>query len=91
MHVCRSGSAEVESVAADFRQGREEANGKPQQRLRGNAEPNRLRLFTDEKTAQRRHRDMVKLGYKLMAEEHGPTALVRGARRCGRPRSAPCW
>ena len=31
MHVCRSGSAEVESVAADFRQGREAANGKPQQ------------------------------------------------------------
>ena len=31
--------------------------------------------------AQRRDRDMVKLGYKLMAEEHGPTALVRNTVR----------
>src|SRR4051794_8548079 len=31
--------------------------------------------------AQRGDRDMVKLGYKLMAEEHGPAALVRNAVR----------
>src|SRR5262250_2677619 len=31
--------------------------------------------------SQRRDCGMVKLGYKLMAEEHGPTALVRNTVR----------
>src|SRR3954447_21006160 len=45
--------------------------------LRGNAEPDRSRPFTP----QDESRDMVKLGYKLMAEEHGPAALVRNTVR----------
>ena len=35
----------------------------------------------DGSRGQRRDRDMVKFGYKLMAEEHGPAALVRNAVR----------
>jgi alkanesulfonate monooxygenase SsuD/methylene tetrahydromethanopterin reductase-like flavin-dependent oxidoreductase (luciferase family) len=30
-----------------------------------------------DRLASAKDRDMVKLGYKLMAEEHGPSALVR--------------
>jgi hypothetical protein len=49
--------------------------------LRGNAEPDRFWLFTrrDESTARRSR--LVKLGYKLMAKEHGPAALVRNTVR----------
>lgn len=43
-------------------------------------EPTRPPLFTLENandTTPRRTGDMTKIGYKLMAEEHGPAALVR--------------
>src|SRR5436309_16116094 len=56
--------------------------------LRGNAEPDRSRPFTPRDESTAKDRDMVKLGYKLMAEEHGPSAPgpEYGARRAGRVR-----
>ena len=52
--------------------------------LRGNAEPDRSRPFTPRDESTAKDRDMVKLGYKLMAEEHGPSALVRNTVQIGR-------
>jgi hypothetical protein len=45
------------------------------------AELDRPRLFTRGHESTAKDRDMVKLGYKLMAEEHGPAALVRNTVR----------
>jgi hypothetical protein len=47
----------------------------------GNAEPDRPRLFTPRDESTVKDRGMVKLGYRLMAEEHGPAALVRNTVR----------
>jgi alkanesulfonate monooxygenase SsuD/methylene tetrahydromethanopterin reductase-like flavin-dependent oxidoreductase (luciferase family) len=43
--------------------------------------PTALGCLLYEARAQQRNRGTVKLGYKLMAEEHGPTALVRNTLR----------